>query len=166
MGQGDFTPMKEFLIKHLIPAMLALIFVTTILPAIESGQRFWGRTVNPIEWYGVGVTTPTVHPGGTLKMVYKARVNRQCPSDVRSFIVAPDGTVPIRMPTVAGGYTKPSEEIVEIPISVAIPKQSDPGRPPLTSGPHKYRSHVTRYCHDYVHEDFAIPDAVFRLEVP
>ena len=158
--------MRQLLIKHMVPAMLALIFVTAALPAVETSMHFWSRGTNAIDWYGVGVATPIIKPGDELKLVYKAKVNKQCPSDIRGFIVAPDGTVPIRMPVVTGGFTKPSDNIIEIPVSIMVPKESDAGLKPLESGTYKYRVSVTRYCPDGVQEDYLTPDASFRLDVP
>lgn len=158
--------MKAIVQLHLVPALLAFILFFTTLPFIESALRIHGRAHAAVDWHGVETITRVVRPGETLEMVYLATINKQCPSDIRGFIVAPDGSVPIRFPTVAGGYTRPSDKPVEIRVRIPIPRQSDGGLEPLRSGQYIYRSAVTRYCPDGVEDDNQIPDAHFTLEVP
>jgi hypothetical protein len=158
--------MISFLRRNFIPALLACVVVFTIIPFGESLMRVYSYTQSAIEWHGVEVVTKTVKPGGILELVYTLTVHRQCPADLRGFIVAPDNTVPIRMPIVAGGYVAPSDDPVRLPVKIFIPQASDAGLAPLKSGPHIYRSTATRYCHDGVEQDSNIPDAPFMLEVP
>jgi hypothetical protein len=157
--------MRKAFVQHLVPAMLALVFVMTIVPAFESGSRFWTRAESAIDWLGVTVKTPHVRPGDELRIVYLAKVNKQCPSDIRGFIVAEDGTVPVRLPVVSGGYTKPSDTIIEIPVTIKLPLRADAGLEDLKTGHYKYRSIVTRYCYDGVEEDNHTPDAEFHLQL-
>ncbi len=155
--------MWTILKSQTIPAMLALILFAVAINASETGMRWYARHQPAIEWQGVTVLTPSVAPGGVLSVVYKARINRQCPSDLRSFIEAADGTVPVRYPTISGGYRKPGN-MVDVPVAVMIPKQSDPSLAPFRPGPHIYRTMATRYCADGVEDDDKIPDAPFTLE--
>lgn len=157
--------MKKTITSHAVPALLACLVFFTTLPFIESLLRFNARTTDAITWHGVEVISKVVRPGGNLDLVYSATINKQCPSDLRGFFVAPDGTVPIRLPTVAGGYARPSSEPVEIRVRLAVPEKSDPGLAPLQSGEYTYRAIATRYCPDGVEDDNAIPDARFQLEV-
>jgi hypothetical protein len=157
--------MSRALSSHVVPAILGLILFAVTMNSIETGRIWYARNVAAIEWQGVEVMTQKVHTGGTLTIEYTAVINKQCPADLRGFIVAADDTVPVRFPVVAGGYSKPSESPVKIRVSVTVPKQSDPGLAPLRSGPHVYRTLATRYCPDGVEEDAAIPDAPFMLEV-
>lgn len=153
-------------LPHAVPALLALIVFFTTLPFLESVLRFHDRTVEAITWHGVEVVTKTVNPGGELEVVYTATINKQCPSDLRSFFVASDGTVPIRLPTVAGGYARPSDGPVEIRVRIHVPEAADPGLAPIKNGEYIYRTLATRYCPDGVEDDNHIPDAKFYLEVP
>jgi hypothetical protein len=154
-----------FVRLHLIPAILAAIMFFTTLPFLESLFRIYNKSGPAIKWHGVNVVTKTVRPGEVLELVYTVTVNRQCPSDLRAFIVAPDGTVPIRIPTIAGGYARPSNAPTDVRVKVPISKTSDPGLAPLQSGTHIYRAVATRYCPDGVEQDNSIPDATFTLEV-
>jgi hypothetical protein len=163
---SEHRPAMRFFVQlHLIPALLACIVFFTTIPFVESVIRIHHRTTAAIEWHGVNVVTGTVKPGDVLELVYTLTVNKQCPADLRAFIVAPDGTVPIRIPTIAGGYARPSEVPVEIKVKIPVPKTSDPGLGPLQSGLHTYRATATRYCPDGVEDDNSIPDATFTLEV-
>lgn len=149
--------------QHLIPALLALVLFAVSLNAYDILGKWYGRRTVAIEWTGVEVKTPEVMPGGTLRMVYTAKINKQCPSDLRGFIIGPDGTVPVRMPVVAGGYSRHSEDVREIPVAITIPPSPDPNMAPYVSGRYVYRTLATRYCSDGVEEDSSIPDAPFLL---
>jgi hypothetical protein len=151
--------------EHFIPALLALVVFFSALPFIESIMRLRSTAQEAITWHGVEVITKTVKPGDVLELVYMLTVNKQCPADLRGFIVAPDGSVPIRLPTIVGGYARPSNDQSQVRVRIPIPKTSDPGLAPLTSGKYTYRTMATRYCHDGVENDNAIPDAQFNLDV-
>jgi hypothetical protein len=150
---------------HFIPALLALVVFFSALPFIESIMRLRSIAQEAITWHGVEVITKTVKPGDILELVYTLTVNKQCPADLRGFIIAPDDSVPVRFPTIVGGYARPSEAQSQVRVRIPIPKTSDPGLAPLTSGEYTYRTMATRYCHDGVENDNAIPDAKFSLEV-
>lgn len=157
--------MKRFIGKHFVPFMLAVLFLFVFLPGFESATRIVRSYEPAVTWDSVNVITPTVEAGGVLYLVYTATINKQCPSDVRGFLIAADGTVPVRFPTVAGGYTKPDDDPIDIRVAIQIPKQSDSGLAPLTSGEYRYRSIATRYCPDGVEDDNSTPDAHFTLKV-
>jgi hypothetical protein len=154
------------ILPHIVPALLALIAFFTTLPFIEAALRIHSSAQAAVEWHGVEVISKVVRPGDNLELTYSATINKQCPSDLRAFIVAEDGTVPVRYPTVAGGYTRPSVEPVEIKVRVKVPPHADPGLADFISGEYVYRTTATRYCPDGVEIDNDIPDAPFRLEVP
>jgi hypothetical protein len=157
--------MSSFVHLHLIPAVLAAIMFFTTLPFLESVFRLYSQSGPAITWHGATVVNPVVRPGDVLEIVYSLTVNRQCPSDLRAFIIAPDGTVPVRIPTIAGGYARPSESPIDIRVKIPIPRTSDGGLAPLASGGHIYRATATRYCPNGVETDSNIPDAVFTLTV-
>jgi hypothetical protein len=154
------------IMQHATAALLALLVFFTSLPFLETVVRGIDRQTLAIEWHGVEVVTKTVRPGDFLEVVYGATVNKQCPADLRGFLVAEDGTVPVRYPIVAGGYSKPSADPVEIRVKVKVPETADPGLAPLHTGEYIYRTLATRYCPDGVEEDIGVPDARFNLEVP
>jgi hypothetical protein len=158
-------PMKKNITVHLVPAVLALLVFFTTFPFLDSVLRINSRATNAITWHSVEVANKVVRPGDTIELIYSATINKQCPTDLRGFFVAPDGSVPIRLPTLAGGYTRPSDGPVEIRVNVFTPKQSDAGLPPLKSGEYTYRVIATRYCPDGVEDDNGIPDARFQLYV-
>ena len=158
--------MGHTIASHVMPLVLAMILFVISLNSLDQITRWFDRGTPAISWQGVEVVSEIVHPGGTLTVEYTAVINKQCPSDLRGFLVAPDDTVPVRYPVVAGGYSKPSQEPRKIRVSVTVPKSSDPGLAPLKSGPHVYRTVATRYCPEGVEEDTSIPDAPFMLEVP
>lgn len=158
--------MKAKLAQHAIAALLALIAFFAALPFYESVMRIWSRSNSAIDWHGVEVITKTVRPGDNLELIYSATINKQCPADLRGFLIDADGTVPVRFPTVAGGYAKPSDGPVEIRVKFPIPPTSDRGLVALHDGEYVYRTLATRYCPDGVEDDNYIPDAKFRLDVP
>lgn len=148
------------------PPAMALLLALVTINSFDVIHKWWAGAGPAVEWDGVEVLTRTVQPGGKLEMIYTATIHRQCPAELRGFIGAPDGTVPIRFPIVAGGYTIPAEEPVQIRVSITLPHQADPGLGPLQSGPHVYRTLATRYCPGGTETDSAVPDAEFYLEVP
>jgi hypothetical protein len=152
--------------QHFIPALLAAITVFTIVPFIISVLHFSNSIRPAVVWHGVTVNTPVAAPGDILTLVYRATINRSCPSDIRGFIIAPDGTVPVRFPTVFGGYTLPSEDPMDIKVSILIPQRADLGLAPFVDGDYIYRTLVTRYCPNGVEQDHYVPDAKFALRVP
>jgi hypothetical protein len=156
---------RMFVHVNFIPAMLALIVFFTTLPFVESVLRLYARSIPAVEWYSVQVVSPIVRPGDILEIIYTVRVNRQCPSDLRGFLVAEDGSVPVRFPTVAGGYTEPSEEPHEVRVKIPIPRKADGALGPLEKGSYVYRTTATRYCPEGVEQDDDIPDAPFILEI-
>lgn len=158
--------MKDFIARHFVPFMLAILFLFVILPFFESASRIVNSYERAIDWKGVEVITPKIAPGDTLELVYWATINKQCPSDIRGFLIADDGSVPVRFPTVAGGYAKPDDDELSIRVNIAIPKKSDSGLAPLKTGRYIYRSVSTRYCPNGIEDDNATPDAEFYLEVP
>lgn len=163
---GEDSQVSRFVISNFVPAMLALLMVMVMVLSGEQLNRLWNGSRPAIEWQGVKVLTPTVRPGDILTLEYSAVINKQCPSDLRGFIIAEDGSAPVRFPIVTGGYSKPAHEPVKIKVNISIPRQADGGLASFQSGPHRYRTMVTRYCPDGVEEDDGVPDAPFMLEVP
>jgi hypothetical protein len=151
---------------HVVPALLAAITFFVTVPFVETVVRFYSQSYPAISWHGVRVDTPNVMPGGDLRLAYSLTTNRQCPSDIRGFLVAPDGTVPVRYPSVLGGYTEPDDEPSVAEVSIAIPLHSDHGLSPLRTGVYTYRAIATRYCPTGTESDASIPDAKFNLIVP
>ena len=152
--------------KHLVPALLAVVIFIVSINAYESVLSIWKRQTTAIEWVSATAETKTVKPGGVLTIIYESFVNKQCPSDIRAFLVAPDGSVPVRFPETKGGYSSPSPDMRKIRVNVQIPTMSDPGLAPLTSGKYKYRTLATRYCPEGVEDDASVPEVEFYLEVP
>lgn len=153
--------MKKAIIGNLIPALLAIIVFCVSLPFYESAARLFRTHTRAVEWDGVRVITPTVGPGGVLELAYRAKINKQCPSDLQGFLIEEDGSVPVRLPLVAGGYRPPGDDFEEIRVKIQVPFTSDPGLAPLRAGKYTYRAIATRYCTEGVEQDREIPDATF-----
>ena len=158
--------MQQILKSNALPMVLAGILFVMTLNSIDQVDRWFERQMPAITWHSVEVKTPVVRPGEELALIYRATVNKTCAADLRGFIDAPDGSVPIRFPITKGGYAKPAPEPQEIPVRILIPPTSDPGLASLKSGPHAYRTNVTRYCPEGTEEDASVPSAHFMLEVP
>jgi hypothetical protein len=154
------------MMNKLAPPAIASILFLVALNSADVLTKWWVGMGPAVKWQGVDVVSKIVHPGGTIEVVYTAMIQRQCPSELRGFVVAPDGTVPVRFPPVSGGYTPPNEEPVNIRVSVTMPKASDSGLSKLQSGEHVYRTVATRFCQNGVEVDNDVPDAKFFLEVP
>lgn len=151
---------------HMVPAMLALILFTVIINAVDTVGAWVSRQTTAVSWGDVAVETPSVQPGDVLAMTFTARINKQCPADLRGFLVAPDGSVPVRFPIVGGSYTKPSDGPSRIRVAITIPDHPDPGLAPFVAGRYVYRTVATRYCSDGVEQDTSIPDVPFVLALP
>lgn len=151
---------------HMVPAMLALILFTVILTAVDTVSNWISHQTSAVSWGEVAVETPTVRPGTVLAMTYTVHINKQCPAELRGFLVAPDGSVPVRFPVVAGDYTKPADGPSRIRVAIVIPDQPDPGLAPFVQGRYVYRTIATRYCADGVEQDTSIPDVPFQMEMP
>lgn len=154
------------MMHKLTPPLLGLVLAMTAISSGDVLSKWWAGTGPAVEWRGIEVLSQTVHPGGKLVMTYTAVINRQCPSELRGFLVAEDGTVPVRFPPVSGGYTEASPDPVQVRVSLTIPEKSDPGLTPLQSGDYVYRTVSTRFCPNGVEMDNDVPDAKFYLEVP
>lgn len=152
--------------SNILPAMVALLLAMVAINSTDVIHKWWEKRGPAIVWYGVSISPETVRPGDVMQITYTANVNRQCPADIRGFIFAPDGSVPVRFPVAAGGYTRPTDGPDEITVDLVMPLKSDPGRSPLRSGRHVYRNLITRYCPSGVEIDANVPDVPFYLEVP
>lgn len=157
--------MRTVALKFL-PPFAALLLAMAAINSADVLSKWWAGSGPAVEWQGVEVLTKTVRPGGQIEMIYTARIHRQCPAELRGFIVAHDGTVPVRYPVVSGGYTEPSPDPVKIRVSITMPLRADLGLSPLRSGNYVYRTLATRYCPSGVETDSAVPDVPFFLEVP
>jgi hypothetical protein len=158
--------MRAIVRVHFFPAIIAAIVVFTLLPFVESIIRINKAAQAAVEWHSGKAITTEVSPGGVLEIIYKATVHKQCPSDVRGFLIAPDGSVPVRLPTVFGGYTRATGEPSDIKVTILIPPAPDPGRAPYIEGDYLYRTLVTRYCAEGVEDDIYVPDVPFRMRLP
>ena len=156
--------MKKFISTNWLPATLAVIVLMVTITGGEQISRWWVRFKPPIDWQSVEVLTPEVRPGDELRLVYTRTVNRTCPADLRGFLIAKDGSAPVRFPIVAGGYAKPTDGPETVLVKIAIPKTSDPGLGALLPGPYVYRTLATRYCPEGVEEDNDIPEAYFTIK--
>lgn len=154
------------MMHKLTPPLLGLVLALTAISSGDVLSKWWAGTGPAVEWRGVEVLTKTVHPGGTLSMVYTAVINRQCPAELRGFVVAEDGTVPIRLPPVSGGYTEVSPDPVRVRVSLTMPAKEDAGLARLQSGDYVYRAVSTRFCPNGVEVDNDVPDVKFYMEVP
>ena len=116
----------------------------------------------PIEWYGVEVTTPAIRVGGTLKLLYDAKVNEQCPSEVRAFLTDADGTTKRRWVT-QGGYTPVTYDRKKIPVSIQITNDDSGLFPPILPGRYLYTVSIIRFCRGGIVVDTDVPSAVFDI---
>ena len=157
--------MTAFTRQHLLPASIALILTILIVNSSTFWRDIYYRTIRCITWGEAVLATPVVAPGETLKITYQVKVNKQCPSDLRTFIMAPDGSAAVRFPPIFGGYNRASGEWQEIKVSVVVPPTPDPSQPNWIEGDYIYRTIATRYCPEGVEVDAAVPDVPFRLKV-
>lgn len=159
--------MNVFVRQNVMPATVGLLMAVLIINSFPIWRDFFARFTRAITWDGVVVSTPVVSPGGTLIIKYRAIVNKQCPSDLRTFIIAPDDTAPVRFPPIFGGYVRPSNgEWRDINVSIVIPQTPDASQPNWIDGEYIYRTIATRYCPEGVEVDSNVPDVKFKLEVP
>lgn len=148
-----------------LPPIAALVLAMMAINSADVIRKWWEGKTPAVEWRGVEVITKEVKPGGQIEAIYTAVVHRQCPSDIRGFILDSDGSVPVRFPVLWGGYTEPSDKPIKVRVSVTMPRHADAGLEELKSGPHIYRTLVTRYCPHGTETDNKMPDVPFYLEV-
>lgn len=117
----------------------------------------------PIEWISGRALTPEIKVGDTLEIEYKALIKKQCPADVRSFLLDDSDSAVYRFPDQPGGYRRANPEPQTIVVKIKI---NDPpigsGLPPLEPGSYVYRSNAVRYCERFI-LDSNIPDVHFKL---
>ncbi len=118
----------------------------------------------PIEWKGGKAITPQVKIGDVLTLEYTAKINKQCPADLRAFILDADTDSAVyRFPDAAGGYRRADAmpQTILVKVQVLNPPPGA-GLPPLKPGNYVYRSTAIRYCERIV-LDFNIPDVPFQI---
>lgn len=128
-------------------------------------QETLGMTKPAIEWKGVIVSTPVVKIGGELIVSYTARVNKQCPADLRSFLIDRTGAAAYRFPDTQGGYStanRNSDQTITVRRVIRDPLAGE-NLAPLQPGVYTYRVTAIRYCETTQLDSF-IPDATFTLE--
>jgi len=157
-----------------IVLMIGTMWVTAYLReqisqiAREAAEKAVDRALAPahppIEWLSAKALTPQVKVGGTLEMEYTAKVNRQCPADLRAFLLDTDtDTAVYRFPDAAGGYRRASETPQMFTVRVLI--ENPPlgsAFPALKPGVYVYRTTAIRYCERIV-LDSSIPDVRFEI---
>lgn len=156
--------MKKIVVKNVIPFLLALIMFMTTLPFFESIMRLLDQYEPAVEWEGYYLIDKTVKPGGSLHIVYRAQINKQCPAEIRSFLISADGSAVVRFPVLSGGYTRPVHGTVDIPVTIKIPFSADAGLEEFRSGYYIYRTSITRFCPEGIEEDNGTPDVTFYLD--
>jgi len=123
----------------------------------------------PIEWLGVRVLTPVVKVGGVLELEYTAKINRQCPADIRAFLIRKRGDgveqAAYRFPDRTGGYRLADPTKWQVILVKILIQDSSIGDefPKLEPGEYAYRVRPIRYCADGVEPDNFSPDARFTL---
>ena len=158
--------MSQFVEKHFLPALIGTVLAIVVVNSYPAWRNLYVSLEPAITWGGVEVLTPVVRPGETLKVVYRVKVNRQCPAELQRFIMTPDGAAPVRFDPLPGGYTHASPDWNTVPVSFTVPLHPDPGQPDWKSGEYLYRSVATRYCPEGTEIDDKAPDVKFKLEVP
>lgn len=132
--------------------------------ATSAVEKAFAKTEPAIEWLSGRAITSEVKIGGVLEIEYTALIRKQCPSDIRSFLLNETADIAAyRFPDQAGGYRKPSREIQAWRVKIRV---DDPppgsGFPHLEPGDYTYRATVIRYC-DRIELDSMIPDVAFKL---
>ena len=158
--------MIRFVRSQAMPASVGLILAILLINSAPHWWSLYTSTVPAIKWIDARVLTPVVAPGETLKIAYRSIVNKQCPSELRTFILAADGSSPVRFPPLAGGYSHASDTVRDIQVSILIPLEPDASQPKWVDGEYIYRTTAMRFCGDSVQIDNDIPDVAFRLAVP
>lgn len=132
--------------------------------ATNAVERAFAKSEPAIDWRGAKAVTPEVKIGGTLEVQYTALIRKQCPSDLRSFLLnEKTDAAAYRFPDQAGGYRRVSLDPQTWTVKIAV---NDPpagsGFPPLEPGDYTYRTTAIRYC-DRIELDSMIPDVAFKL---
>lgn len=173
--------MKVKLIDSSIPAVVGLSMMGITYPIVDKvrndilgiAEQAAKKAVSealdtvapPINWISAKAITPEVKIGGILEIEYTAIVRKQCPADLRAFLLNADSgdAAAYRFPDQAGGYRKADDkpQTWRIKITVIDPP-SGGGLPPLEAGTYKYRVTAIRYC-ERIALDSEVPDATFKL---
>jgi hypothetical protein len=153
-----------FATYHIIAKVMAEISNIAEDAASRAVEKAPAKIDPAIEWLSAKAITPEVRVGGVLEVEYSAVIRRQCPADLRAFLLDEDlDTAAYRFPDQAGGYRQasPRPQTFRIKVNIVDPP-SGSGFPPLVPGNYKYRATAIRYC-DRIELDSQIPDATFRI---
>lgn len=143
----------------------AVILTFVLVNVGQFGYDKWYESQPPIEWIGAEAITKVVKKGDIFRAKYKAIVYKQCPADLTHFLVAPDGTSPVRFDDTRGGYRIPTDgKETEINFSIQIPIKAFDPLVPYPPGVYTYRVIAKRYCGMEPYLDNGIPDVKFKLE--
>lgn len=132
--------------------------------ATNAVDKAFAKTEPTISWISAKALKPEVTVGGVLEIEYMALIRKQCPSDLRSFLLNETTDVAAyRFPDQSGGYRREdrSPQIWRVKIVISDPPPGS-GFPPLEPGDYRYRTTAIRYC-DRIELDSSIPDVVFKL---
>lgn len=132
--------------------------------AVNAVDKAFATTEPAIEWKQARALTPVVRAGGVLEIEYTALILKQCPSDLRTFLLNNNtDSASYRFPDQSGGYRRASPDLQTWLVKIAV---NDPplgsGFPPLEPGNYTYRATAIRYC-DRIEFDSMIPDVAFKL---
>lgn len=118
---------------------------------------------DPLTYHGVIVPVYNVRSGDTVTIHYKLSRTVTCPAIINRFWIRRDGKAIQRLEPIFGGYTQPTNGIVDVPVDVKIPQFDYNG----DHIPHNieigYTGYITSMCPDQT-KTVSFPTAWFMLK--
>lgn len=102
-----------------------LNYTIVIILAISSiiiWQKFADITrPEPLTYYSASAAQYEVNSGDTVTIHFKLHRTMTCPAVINRFWITRDGKAIVRLEPVFGGYSQPTNGIIDVPVEIKIP---------------------------------------------
>jgi hypothetical protein len=117
----------------------------------------------PLSYHGVTVERYEVQSGETVTIHFKLHRTVTCPAIINRFWITRDGKAIVRLEPVFGGYTQPTNGIIDVPVELKIPTTDINGQLIPHGIEIGYSGYITSMCPDST-KTVSFPTAWFMLK--
>lgn len=117
----------------------------------------------PLTYHGVTVPVREVEFGEIVTIHYKLSRTVTCPAIIHRFWITRDGKAIVRLEPTFGGYTQPTNGIIDVPVDVNIPSVDHNGRLIPHGIEIGYTGYIMSMCPDQT-KTVSFPTAWFMLK--